>query len=186
MVGAERGERLMAEVVGGLGETSQIGGAFRLPRPEGLHLTLFVLGDVAPGRVARLEQELAGATAGCPAPELVIDSAGAFPRRGRERVLWLGVREESGGGALEELQRRVVGAIDAAGLDTSVEGARPFRPHVTVGRPRDPRQASVPEGFYAIAPGVAWRPAEVALVESVRSRGPNRYLPVGRFPLSLE
>ena len=181
---------------------------FRLPRAAGLHLTLLFLGDVGPPALARLRAELGPAAGGLRGPRLVLGSAGAFPRRGAERVLWIGVQEEAGSeGRLAELRRAALGAAERAGLDVAEERARPFHPHVTVARPRGldrspqghgaggargsdaaprlrrGRGARVPEAFHALAPGLAWRPAALALVESVRGEGPAEYRALDEVPL---
>ena len=113
----------------------------------------------------------------------MVDRAGAFPRRGRERVLWLGVREEGEERVLPPLQRSVLRVVRGAGFDTAADERRPFRAHVTVARPRDARRPEVPDAFYALAPGRPWGPRAVALVEAVRARGPNVYRPIAEFSL---
>jgi len=182
MVG-EGGGALMAEVVEALGG-EDAPRRFRLPRAEGLHATLFFLGDVAAERIEPLRERLATETADRVAPRLVIDRAGAFPKRRRERVLWLGVREEGVDPVLPPLQKSVLRAVRGAGFDTAEDERRPFRPHVTVARPRDARRPGVSEAFYALAPGRPWNPRAVALVEAVRAPGgPNVYRPIAELPL---
>lgn len=141
---------------------------FRRPRPEGLHLTLHFLGDVPRERVPALGEALA-AVAGLPAPYLRLAGTGAFPDPSRPRVLWVGVREEPGTeGRLERLARATARALSAGEL------GGPFRAHVTVARPRDPR-AGVPVAFGRLTIDEAWRPDAVDLLESVRGEGPSRY-----------
>ncbi len=167
-LGVELGRRAMGEVSAALAASRGL----RSVRPEGLHLTLFFLGDVETERIDPLIAALEAALADAPAPRLVVEGTGAFPRRGRERVLWLGVREEeTSAGRLAKLHALTLGAVEALGFDTAEERGRPFRPHLTVARPRG-RSARVADAFYAVAPELRWRPGEVALVESVR-RGPG-------------
>ena len=187
LLGSPEGERVMGEVVRALGDEDEARRRFRLPRADGLHLTLFFLGDVAAEAGAGLEGVLAAALAGARVPHLLLAGTGAFPRPGRERVLWYGVREErtddGAPGRLAALHRRVLGAVGEAGFDVSKEESSPFRAHVTVARPRDARRPRVPAAFSALDGGRAWSPAAVALVESVRERGPNLYRAVAEFPL---
>ncbi len=109
-------------------------------RTETLHLTLRFLGDrpeeAIPDLVAAGERAAAEA-----APfEVRLHGGGSFPgRRGRPRVLWLGVRSE---GALARLARDLDAALDAvAGIPPD---GRPFRSHLTLGRVRagDARRAA--------------------------------------------
>ncbi|MEW6073033.1 MAG: RNA 2',3'-cyclic phosphodiesterase [Planctomycetota bacterium] len=177
------GAEVLAAVVAALGGEAEAHRRHRLPRGDGLHLTLFFLGDVAAPAIDGLCAELAGALAAAAAPRLRLARAGAFPRPGHERVLWVGVEEEGGEGRLAALHRSVLAAVARAGFDPGEEVRRPFRAHVTVGRPRDPRRPGVPAAFYALAADRPWRPREAALVESVAAAGPNLYRPLAVFPL---
>jgi 2'-5' RNA ligase len=60
-----------------------------------------------------------------------LDATGRFPERGKARVLWVGFT--TGLDALGELSDRA-----RAGVADRVTDARPFRPHVTVARARQP------------------------------------------------
>jgi 2'-5' RNA ligase len=173
-LGPRLADELMVQVTGALGGEAAHR-AFRLPRAEGLHLTLYFLGDVERARIESLWQGVERALAGLQAPELLLDSAGSFPKRGRERVLWVGIEERPGPpGRLEEIWRAALDAVEAAGFDTRRERSRPFQPHVTVARPRDSRPA-VPGSFYELRPNLRWRPPGVVLYESILGRGPARY-----------
>lgn len=146
---------------------------FRLPRTEGLHLTLVFLGDVQPGVLERLQAALAPACAGLLGPRFVLDRAGAFPRPGRERVLWIGVREEQGAaGRLALLHAAARAASERAGCVLEPDDS--FHAHVTVARPRAARPR-VPPAFYAPLAELEWRCGAVTLLESVRGSGPAFY-----------
>jgi 2'-5' RNA ligase len=178
-LGPELGPRALAPVAEALA-----GGPWKLPRAEGLHLTLLFLGDQPRARLPELARAFADALEGAPRPHLVLDGAGGFPRRGDERVLWLGAREEPpGSGRLAELHRRTLAAAAGAGLDLKDELGRPFRPHVTVARPRG-RRGRAPEAFHALALELAFEPAEAVLFESVAGGGAPLYAPRALFPLA--
>jgi RNA 2',3'-cyclic 3'-phosphodiesterase len=61
-----------------------------------------------------------------------IDGIGCFPNANRPRVLWIGVCP--GSDALGALRRRVLGALQHAGLNVDDER---FSAHLTIGRVRD-------------------------------------------------
>jgi 2'-5' RNA ligase len=98
-------------------------------RPEGIHLTLKFLGDVAEEKVPDIKGAMTGAVQSAGRFRLDVAGAGAFPNVKSPRVLWLGVR-----GDVERL----------AALQSSVEGAmvklgvgpedRIFNPHLTLAR----------------------------------------------------
>jgi len=99
-------------------------------RPEALHLTLKFLGDVDDAREANLHVALAQvAGRGEARPvSLHIEGFGVFPDFRRPRIVWAGVEPDP---ALELLQHRVEQVFAPLGFPTE---ARPFRPHVTLGR----------------------------------------------------
>ncbi|MCZ6597871.1 MAG: RNA 2',3'-cyclic phosphodiesterase [Planctomycetota bacterium] len=187
-LGPALGRRALEVVAADLADRS-----LRPVRAEGLHLTLAFLGEVERERAGAIARALAKKLAGAASPELELDGTGAFPRPGRERVLWMGVVERPGTeGRLEDLHRRVLRALESAGWDTQGEAkdpGKPLRAHVTLARVRAGRGgvAPVPESFYAARLGLPWSPDEVALVESVRrGSGPPHYEPLERFPLERD
>ncbi len=107
-------------------------GGMRIVRPESIHLTLRFLGATSPSQVDVLRPLLAAAAALCPAAEARAAGLGTFPERGNPRVLWLGLEVPP---PVVDLQRACERAARAAGFEGE---ARPFRPHLTLGRWRDP------------------------------------------------
>ncbi|MEJ5358514.1 MAG: RNA 2',3'-cyclic phosphodiesterase [Desulfobacterales bacterium] len=105
----------------------------RWVRPEGIHLTLKFLGELAAPRLAAAAEALREAAAGTAAFGLRAGGVGVFPDLRRPRVLWVGVEDESG--CLEPLVRRLEAAFARRGFPP--EG-RPFRAHLTLGRFREP------------------------------------------------
>lgn len=97
-------------------------------RPEALHLTLKFLGDVEDAREPELRTALAQAATGAPGVTVHIEGFGVFPDFRRPRIVWVGVEPDP---ALELLQHRVEQVFAPLGFPTE---ARPFRPHVTLGR----------------------------------------------------
>lgn len=96
-----------------------------------LHLTLRFLGDVADGSP---RQALEAALAQIVGPPLSVSlrGVGQFPERGRPRVLWAGLTPVE---PVFALAARVEAATAAAGFAPE---PRPFSPHVTLARLKDP------------------------------------------------
>src|SRR5439155_6307495 len=94
----------------------------------GIHVTLKFLGEVGDDREPEVAAALGRAAAGARTLPLALEGFGVFPDFRRPRVVWAGIAPEPG---LEILQHRV--EQEFAPLGFPVE-ARPFRPHVTLGR----------------------------------------------------
>jgi 2'-5' RNA ligase len=101
----------------------------RWVRPEGTHLTLKFLGDVALGRLAELDAAMRSAVEGQPCLEVEVGGLGCFPSARRPRVIWVGVQDASGG--LGRIQRAIEDSLERIGFAREV---RPFSPHLTLGR----------------------------------------------------
>jgi 2'-5' RNA ligase len=106
------------------------------PRPEGLHVTLKFIGEVEAARVEALSRAAGAAVEGFKPFQLSIEESDTFPPRGAARVLWLGVKDLSGG--LAQLQRRLEQECESAGFPAE---PRAFKPHLTLARLRTPKDA---------------------------------------------
>ena len=100
-------------------------------RPESLHLTLLFLGRVPDRECQRLQNLLVGRFIGLSAPDTVIQPPRFFPKPARPRGLWCPVIES--GDRLQQLHAALLPAGDEVGLSSD---AKPFRPHITLGRVR--------------------------------------------------
>jgi len=128
-------------------------------RPEGIHITLKFLGEVADERQGELVGALGKAVQGARAVTLVVQGAGAFPDPRRPRVFWAGVAPDP---AIELLADRVERVFAPLGFPSE---ARAFRPHLTVGRAA--RHARVAD-FAGVASALDALPVEgSAVVEGV-------------------
>ena len=105
-------------------------------REHNLHLTLKFLGQVKTSRLPQLSKAAAAATSGLLTFEVSIEETGVFPNPRRPRVLWLGVKDDSG--KLAELHRRLEDACAHVGF---AKEQRAFHPHLTLARLRDPHGA---------------------------------------------
>jgi len=108
--------------------------------PGQLHLTLKFLGEIEADRVdaakaatARAARPAEGGPSGAGPFRLALEGLGAFPPHGPARVLWAGCAE--GSGALSLLASAVEAAFVAEGFPPE---ERPFSPHLTLARVKDP------------------------------------------------
>lgn len=148
---------------------------------ENVHLTLQFLGAVPEERLAALRSALAAAGAGARPLALELRGAGGFPSARRPRVVWVGVggEVEALSGLAAEVGRRL------APLGFPPE-ARPFSPHLTLGRAREGRGAPGLGGALAQVAGMEgtpWRATELTLYRSHLAPSGPRYEALDRFPL---
>jgi 2'-5' RNA ligase len=94
------------------------------------HITLHFFADLPAERLEAVVRSVGSAVRGLAPFSLRPGGLGSFGG-GRPRVLWLGLVEEPA--ALAALAARVQAAVAGCGFDVD---PRPFRPHVTLGRPR--------------------------------------------------
>jgi len=101
----------------------------RWVRPEGIHLTIKFLGNITEERVEKIAEAMGTAVKGTPSLTIHLHGLGAFPTLRSPRVVWVGVREETGG--LTALQDRIEIEMERLGF---LREKRGFRPHLTLGR----------------------------------------------------
>jgi 2'-5' RNA ligase len=102
--------------------------AIRWVASEQLHITLKFLGEVPDAGLPPIESALTSVANMSAAFRMEFNGVGGFPNLRRPRVLWLGVTEAA---ALHSLQERLETAIAPLGFPRE---ARPFHPHLTLGR----------------------------------------------------
>lgn len=155
---------------------SIFGDAFRVEHLENSHVTLAFLGDVAEEKieglieVARREIQATGVA---PFSMRVVEVEPNHRRRAK--VIWATAQPEEPFRQLHEATRR---AAEAFGI--SIE-ARPYRPHLTLGRfqlTTDLRNVMLPR-----MPEASAVVTEVVLVESVLGAGIPKHTAIARFTL---
>jgi 2'-5' RNA ligase len=142
--------------------------------PERYHLTLAFLGDVPEEHTAPLVSCLSAVAVAAPPLRLHVAGSGHFA----ERVLWLGLRGDTK--PMQTLAASVTDAVTASGLDLQ---QKPYRPHLTVARPRS--EGSVVEAAAAMASydGPSWVARDLFLMRSRLGVHPT-YEPQTSWPLA--
>ncbi|MFQ5924578.1 MAG: RNA 2',3'-cyclic phosphodiesterase [Dehalococcoidia bacterium] len=100
--------------------------------PDGVHLTLKFLGNIAEDGVPQIVQAITSAAEGASPFRLELGGLGAFPNFQRPQVIWAAIKGEVE--KLATLQRGIDQALLALGF--SME-SRSFTPHLTLGRLRE-------------------------------------------------
>lgn len=133
----------------------------RIYPAQDLHLTLAFLGPVMGRQLRQLQIFLDGFAAGVGPFPVSVTRTGAFPERGRARVLWTGME---GNDRLRKLFELVLLASRSTGLEPSDADREPWTPHITLARVREPATL-VPDAFYELRLDLAWMAREIAIFQ---------------------
>ncbi len=172
----------LANVMQRLAEQAPTG--VRWVDPAGMHLTLKFLGNVEPGLVDGIIEAMARPAAGASPFSIHLSGLGVFPNERRPRVLWAGV--EGGLDALRELREQIEEAVSGLGFPRE---RRPFSPHLTLGRVREPvssgslRRISAAVTSTSLEPTGPWLVESVQLMRSTLTPGGARYSALASIPL---
>jgi 2'-5' RNA ligase len=160
------------------------GARVRWVRPEGIHLTLKFIGEVAPDRLTPIREQIARAVPEKPGMQLSLARAGSFSDRRAPRVIWAGVYSDQA-----ERLRRLAESIEtwlaAAGVPRDRRG---FAAHLTLARlPNDlldgDRRRLAEVTVAVAAPSVpSFEVEAVSLMQSFLGTGGARYERLGRWP----
>ena len=142
----------------------------RWASPQSWHVTLAFLGEVNEQTAGRLATRLERAAARHPGVGLRTAGGGAFPTAPRARVLWTGIRGDAQ--ALGKIARSVARAAEKAGVPP-LDAGRPFRPHITLARCKEPVDVRPLVAALKNYSGSPWTADRIHLIRSYL--GPNPY-----------
>ncbi len=169
-------ERIRQEVPGGI----------QWARPDGMHLTLKFLGNIPSINVPSLLECVREVACAHPSFGLKLTGLGMFPNRRKPRVLWAGVGGDMD--ALSSVQQAAEEAINGLGYPPE---QRPFRPHITLGRPRrsvsDGQLAHIGSVMSSLTPPspISWRVECVDVMRSELLPSGARYTVLGSGQLGV-
>ena len=151
--------------------------------PGNLHLTLKFLGAVPEERIEAIAGALSTSAPDLHPFEARIRGLGAFPSAVKPRVIWAGVHD--GAAEMTTLAGRVDAALAPLGF---AREERPFSPHVTLGRVRQPRRdpalAEALAGAIAREFGRMRVPGAFLMRSELSPRG-ARYSELAKVPLGV-
>ena len=150
-------------------------------KPENLHFTLKFLGEISETHVPALREAFRRSQVGIRSFALSLGGVGAFPPKGRPRVIWVGV--EQGTEEMVGLRDRIDEILLPLGFPRE---KRPFQPHLTLGRVKNVgRLDALLEGLRSAEVGHVGR-MQVRCVELMQSQlhpGGAIYTSVEAVPL---
>ena len=153
-------------------------------RPQAWHLTLKFLGEIDEASASRFADAIGGAVGGA---EIELDTRGAIglPSGSRPRVLGVGFAPGPGIEALGALAAKAEAAAVRIGV---VPDARPFRPHVTFARVRNPWPAAATASFRSEVDRWSfpvWHVRSCVLYRSRLDPSGAVHTPVREWPLAI-
>jgi RNA 2',3'-cyclic 3'-phosphodiesterase len=162
---------------------SQFGGsAFRWVKPEQMHITLRFFGWLTITQAEQICPLLESITSTHSQFTLTCENLGAFPNMRRPRVLWAGLKGETERAAV--LQTAISSVTKEFGEPPE---DRPFKPHLTLARLKEPDRRQITDLEHAVARGfqieTAWLVNELLLMQSHLSPQGSTYETLARFRL---
>jgi 2'-5' RNA ligase len=136
--------------------------------PADTHLTLQFLGDIDAGLISKITAAMSASVNGINPFHLGVSGLGVFPDQRRVRVVWVGLN-----GALEILSRLQKGIESSLAPLGFTPEARPFTPHLTLGRVRDNARPEERQNLGELAAGTtagSESGLEVKFVHLIKSR----------------
>jgi len=148
-------------------------------RPEGQHLTLKFLGEIAKDRLDTLTVKIAQGVVGIGAVEVCLAGSGFFPGAGRPRVAWVGGEARGA--------REVAAAVENAAVAVGFEPERrPWTLHLTQARLVRPWSKRAVERYLDWGKALAIEPfvcRKVVLFQSELGPKGAVYTALERYPL---
>jgi RNA 2',3'-cyclic 3'-phosphodiesterase len=149
-------------------------------REQNIHLTLKFLGEIETSRIKALTAAAENAVMGHSPFQISIQDNGVFPSSGTPRVLWIGIRDESGN--LLKLHSRLE---EMCAREDFARELRNFHPHLTIARLRKPqgvRTLAAAHKEMRFEP-VTVEVAELSVIRSEPSSRGSRYTVISRHRL---
>jgi len=156
-------------------------GRVKWVRPDQFHFTLRFFGELGPAEVVEAAEALRRTAAATAPFRLTVAGLGAFPSVRSPRVIWAGTGE--GREELVALARRLEDELAAAGFGRE---ARPFEPHLTLGRVRPGADVALPLSRLLARPPASyggWQVDRVVLMQSELFPAGPRYTVVATAEL---
>jgi 2'-5' RNA ligase len=166
--------------------------------PASLHLTVQFLGEVDEAALDALSRELRGCADQWPAPVLCYGSVGGFSVP--PRLLFLGWEESRTGGYARLSEGVRLAAISVGILLTDADLAREPKPHLTLVRFRDRREAATLKCLTSVVQGrLSWQTQlpqspdggrldcrDLTLYQSILTRVGPEYRVLAKFALAAD
>lgn len=107
-----------------------------------IHLTLKFLGNVEIKRIPKICDRLDSLTSRFSTLSLAVTGIGCFPNPERPRIIWAGIHKNAI--IIQDIASKLDEELHSIGFEKE---KRPFTPHITIGRIKDPKRFAATSGF---------------------------------------
>jgi len=104
--------------------------------PDSVHITLKFLGDISERQIEPIGCALDDLARACEPFDIGLEHLGTFGQTAPVRVVWIGLRDDAG--ELSRCHARCEDLLEPLGI---ARENRPFRPHLTLARNRNPKHS---------------------------------------------
>ena len=153
--------------------------------PAGIHLTLAFLGELSDEQLLAAKQAAGTAAQQIPPFEFRLKEPGIFGSQRQPRVIWMGIEETSGN--LFRLHGVLNRELELRGFEVD---SRPFSPHLTLARIKQPLNADEQQTLQRLLAGKASAPSsprqkvhDVSVIKSELLRSGARYTCLAAYAL---
>ena len=164
-------------------ELRELCGEHKWVAPENMHLTIKFIGNVNRKTLPNIHRGLRSACEDICTFTMKVEGLGAFPPKGRPKVIFASVKEDSG--TLESLAERIETELaERAGIKKE---RRRFVPHITLGRTRRGKKCPSPGKLSAELENTDFGAVEVndvVLMQSELAHSGPRYTVLERLYLA--
>lgn len=179
-IAAKISDAARAELAEFVDQFLQFPGKVKWVEPHIMHLTLKFLGETDPKLLDKVKSATAAAANGSGAFDVTLSGCGAFPNIRAPKVFWVGIIDD------KMRLRTLAQQIDSNMIELGYEReSRPFSPHLTLGRVKEPMQLEALKAAFQQAkfPPQSLAVKAIHLIEShLKPSGPV-YTDVAEFPL---
>jgi len=130
--------------------------------PDGIHLTMKFLGNIAVDRVEGITRAMEEAVCGISPFQLKVKELGVFPNFKRVQVAWVGLTGEVD--KLAQLQKRIESNLTPLGFSPE---SRPFAPHLTLARLRAQTSPDEKQRFGQLIANTTFEAAHTIEVDAI-------------------
>ncbi len=150
---------------------------------ERMHITMYFLGEILEDELEMIEHVIQTSSVTVSPFVISVEVLSAFPRITAPRVLWVGVKNDTG--ELKQMHDSFSRGFIEAGVHVKYETSKKFTPHITIGRVKGRGTGGLVKALDASSDssfGVL-SVTEVVLYKSMLTPGGPLYDPLRVFPL---